>query len=137
MYQYPCYYHTRDYKEIKVGDFTEVYQKISKQIGEPLILKPYKTAYEDIEENQQFEVIESGPNHYKKLGKFDNLEEAKKTAYKIADEQCKRGKRYKDITSKYYHSSPIDVTKKFTEYAAAYEYYDYNECTYYVVVEPI
>jgi len=57
------------------------------------------------------------------VAEFDSFEEAKNAAYKFADEKCKRGKERNDITSRYYYSSPIDVTKEFTEYAAVYEYY--------------
>ena len=136
MYQYPCYYHTRDNKRIKIDEFTAFYQKISEEIGEPLVLKPFKTAYENVEETQKFKVIEWGTRTYNILGEFDNFEEAKEYAYKFADEECKNGKQRNDSTSRYFHSSPIDVTKKFTNYAAAYEYYDYHESTYYVIVEP-
>ena len=137
MYQYPCYYHTRSSKRIKISDFTEFYQKISEEIGEPLILRPFKAAYEKIDEAQKFQVIQWGTRTYNKLGEFDSFEEAKNAAYEFADEKCKRGKARNDTTSRYYHSSPIDVTKKFTKYAAAYEYYDYHESTFYVVVEEV
>ena len=132
-YQYPDYYHTKDYKEIKISNFSEFYQTVSKQIGEPLILKPFKASYEKIDIFKKFKVIEGG-NTNKVLAEFDNFEYAKKEAYKIANEECKRGKQRNDTTSRYYHYSPIDVTKNFTNYAVAYEFYDYSEHAYYIAV---
>lgn len=122
---------------IKISNFTEFYQKISEEIGEPLVLKPFKPTYEKIDEIQKFRVIHWGTGTYNKLGEFDSFEEANDVAYKFADEKCKNGKTRNDSTSRYYHSSPIDVTKEFTDCAAAYEYYDYHESTFYVVVEEV
>lgn len=133
LYQYPDYFHDRDYEDIKVDDFDDFYQRISEDIGEPLVLKPFKTTSESIGDFTKFTVMSIG-YRVDVLAEFDNFEEAKKAAYKIAQEKCDEGKKRNDMTSRYYHRSPVDVTRQFTHYAAAYEYYYYNEHACYVVV---
>ena len=132
-YQYPNYYHDMDYKEIRISEFPTFYQKVSKEIGEPLILKPFKAAHETVDDYKKFHIVKEN-GHNIKLGEFDNFKEAKEAAYKFAQAECDFGKKLNDSTSKYYHRSPIDVTKEFAYYAAAYEYYNYEEHSCYIVV---
>lgn len=135
-YQYPNYYNDREDKEIRINDFPAFYQKTSEEIGEPLTLKPFKAKHENIDEYHKFKVVNKNGRHDETLGEFDNFQDAKERAYEYAKTECDYGKKTNDITTRYYHHSPIDVTKQFTQYAAAYEYYNCDEHPCYVVVCP-
>lgn len=134
-YQYPNYYHTLDYKQFRLPDFEQLYLKMSNEINEPVIIEPQKVTSEKIDTYNKFTVYKRGNRTYEKIKEFDNFEDAKKLAYNLAKQKCEQGRAQNDSTSKYYATTPRDITKQHSDCAVAYEYYEYNEYSYYFSVE--
>jgi len=134
-YQYPNYYHTLNYKKFRLNDFEKLYLKMSEEIGEPVIIEPAKIVSEKIGNYEKFTVYRRGNRTYEEIKEFDNFEDAKKLAYNLAKQECEKGKARRDSISPYYNSRPLDITKQHTDCAVAYEYYEYNEYSYYFSVE--
>lgn len=129
-YQYPCYYHDINYIKLQIDNFKSFY--LSTCDDKVSLLKPYKTASEKAESYKSFKVFSNG-DYSKLLGTFDNSKDAIKFAYDYAQKQCNDGK--KSDLRRYYHYSPVDITKKYSYYVATYEYYLYDESSYYIYVD--
>ena len=134
MYSYP---YTRDvnYIKLKITDFQKFYLSTCHDEDGAIklsLLEPYKTASEKAETYKSFEVFDSSDNN-RCLGTFDNHTDAIKFAYDYAKKECSKGKET-DLRRNY-HYSPLDVTKEHVNYVAAYEYYLYDEHSYYIYVE--
>ena len=134
LYQYPCYYHTKDYKKFRLNDFEKLYMQMSNEIGEPVIIEHGKVTSEKIDTYNTFTVYRGGGRSFEEIQEFDNFEDAKKCAYEYAKEECERGRNLKDSTSRYYNTSPRDITTHHSDYAVTYEFYDYDEHSYYYCV---
>jgi hypothetical protein len=130
LYQYPCYYHDINYKKLKVDNFKPFY--LSTCDNKVSLLEPYKTAKEKADTYNSFKVFYKGDSD-RCLDTFDNSKDAIKFAYDYAQQKCSKGKET-DLRRNY-HCTPYDVTDKHVNYVAAYEYYLYDECSYYIYVE--
>lgn len=134
-YQYPNYYHTLDYKQFKLQDFESLYLKLSKEIEKPVEIKPIKLVSEKIESYNKFIVYKRGNGTYEEIKEFDNFKDANKFAYDCAKQKCEHGKQLQDSTRMYYTITPKDITKQHPNCAVAYEYYNYDEHSFYFSVE--
>lgn len=130
LYQYPCYYRDVNYKKLSIDNFQSFY--LSTCNDKVSLLEPYKTASEKAESYKSFKVFDIA-DCSKLLGTFGNHKDATEFAYNYAKEKCNKGKE--SSLRRNYRNSPIDVTKERTNCVAAYEYYLYDERSYYIYVE--
>lgn len=135
LYQYPCYYRDMNFIKLKITDFQKFYLSTCHDKDGAIklsLLEPYKTGSEKAQTYKSFEVFDSSDSN-RCLGTFDNHKDAIKFAYDYAKEACDKGKE--SNLRHNYHYSPHDVTKEHIHYVAAYEYYLYDEYSYYIYVE--
>ena len=134
LYQYPCYYRDVNYIKIDIANFQKYYLSTCRDEDGQIklsLLEPYKTAKEKADTYNSFKVFDSSDSN-RCLGTFDNHKDAIKFAYDYAQKVCSKGKET-DLRRNYLRT-PYDVTNKHVQYVAAYEYYLYDEYSYYIYV---
>jgi hypothetical protein len=120
--------------DVSVNEFEEFYTNACNRVHDVIEISKHQTPMERVETFSKFTVYKGGGGRYQTIWEYDNFEDAKKRAYDLAQEECTKGKERRDDISRYYHSKPVDITNNHPHDIIAFEFYLYDEYSYYVAV---